>query len=60
VLSTIDNIEAWNRENIRGGVSSNIGVVLPERNSLGSGSGLTGSKRNCDSERSREAKHTLA
>jgi hypothetical protein len=51
VLSTIDNIEAWNREDIRGRVSSDIGVVLPERNTPGSGSGLTGGKRNCGNER---------
>mmetsp|Transcript_4569 Transcript_4569/g.6952 ORF Transcript_4569/g.6952 Transcript_4569/m.6952 type:complete len:225 (-) Transcript_4569:418-1092(-) len=46
VLSSIDDVEAWNWEGIRGGVAGNVGVVLPEGNSLGSSSGLGGGKRN--------------
>lgn len=44
MLSSVDNIEAWNGKNIGGGVSSNVSIMLPKRNSLGGGSGLTGSE----------------
>jgi hypothetical protein len=44
VFSSIDNIEAGNRESIRSGVSSNVGIMLPERNSLRSSSGLGSSE----------------
>jgi len=46
VLSPVDNVEARNRKGIRGRVSSNISVVLPEGNTLGSSSSLGSSKRN--------------
>jgi hypothetical protein len=45
VLSSIDNIKARNREDIRSGVASNVSVVLPEWNASGSSSGLGGGKR---------------
>mmetsp|Transcript_9809 Transcript_9809/g.18797 ORF Transcript_9809/g.18797 Transcript_9809/m.18797 type:complete len:327 (+) Transcript_9809:301-1281(+) len=50
VLATVDDIEAGHGESVRNRVSSDFGVVLPERNSLGSGTSLTGRQR--DSENS--------
>jgi hypothetical protein len=44
VLSTIDDIEAWNRKRFWDWVASKISVVLPERNSLDTSSSLGGSK----------------
>jgi hypothetical protein len=46
MFPSIDDIEARYRENIRSGVSGNVGVVLPKWNTLGSGPGFTGGKRN--------------
>ena len=48
MLSSVDHIEAGDGKNIGGGVSGDVGVVLPERNSPGGGTGLTGGKRNCN------------
>jgi hypothetical protein len=45
VLSSVDNIEAGDWENIGGGVTGNVSIVLPEWNTLSSSSSFTGSKR---------------
>ena len=47
MLSSVDNIEAGNREYIGGGVSGNIGIMLPEGDTPCNGTGLTGGKRDC-------------
>ena len=44
VLSSVDDVEARNRESLRDGVSSHIGVVLPQRDALGSSTSLGGGK----------------
>jgi len=44
MLSSIDNIEAGNGENVGGGISSNVSVMLPKWNSLSSSSCLAGSQ----------------
>lgn len=46
MLSTVDNVEARNRESVRNWVTSNIGIVLVERNSLTGGTSLASSERN--------------
>mmetsp|Transcript_48245 Transcript_48245/g.145814 ORF Transcript_48245/g.145814 Transcript_48245/m.145814 type:complete len:391 (+) Transcript_48245:949-2121(+) len=48
VLTTIDHIEARNRQSLGGGVSSNISIVLPEGDTLRGSSGLGGSKRHSE------------
>ena len=45
MLSSVDNIEAWDWKSLWDWVAGNFGVVLPEWNSLGSSTGLGGSKR---------------
>ena len=47
VLTAVDDVEAGDGESIRGGVAGNIGVVLPEGNTLGGGAGLGGGERDC-------------
>jgi hypothetical protein len=46
MLSTIDHIEARHWKSIRVGVSSEICIVLEERDSLTSSTGLAGSQGN--------------
>jgi hypothetical protein len=48
MFSSVDDIEARNRKSLRDGVSGNLSVVLPKRNSLDTGSGFGGSKGNCN------------
>lgn len=45
MLSSVNYVKAWNRENIGVGVSSKVGVVLPKRNTTGGGTSLGGGKR---------------
>ena len=45
VFSAVNDIEAGNRKSVGDGVSGNVGVVLPKRNTLRRGTGLTGSQR---------------
>jgi len=47
VFSSIDHIEARNGKDIGVGVSSKVGIMLPERHSLGSSSSLGSGKRDC-------------
>lgn len=47
VLTAVDDVEAGDGESIRGGVAGNIGVVLPEGNTLGGGAGLGGGEGDC-------------
>jgi len=48
VFSSVDDIEARNGKSLGDGVSGNLSIVLPKRNSLDSGSGFGGSKGNCN------------
>jgi hypothetical protein len=59
MLSAIDDIEARNRKDVGVWVSSDIGIVLPERNTPSSSSSFTGGKGDCDDERFRDAKVEL-
>lgn len=40
VLTTVDNVEAWNGQSFRNGVSGNIGIMLPQWNTLGRSTSL--------------------
>ena len=40
VLSTVNDIEAGDREGVGGGVASNVGVMLPQGDTLGGSTGL--------------------
>ena len=51
VLTTVDHVEARDRERVRDGVAGNFGVVLPERNATRSGTGLAGGQGDCKNEK---------
>ena len=46
VLSSVDDIEARDRKSLGDGVFGNVGIVLPKRNALDTGSSFGGSKGN--------------
>ena len=41
VFSSVNDVETWDRESVGDGVSSNVGIMFPERNATSSGSGLS-------------------
>jgi hypothetical protein len=47
MVTSIDDIEAWDGECVGIGVASNIRIMLPKGDSLGGSSSLGGGKRNC-------------